>query len=218
MKLTYVAIPALLLALINAPATAHDGGSAAQPTPLRVSMTSAAASAPPVQPSGAPAGPIIVPGAMNGRVPPIPPQAAEDMHSRMAVAQRFVQRLAAQQQAFRQRMIGALTPAHRDLFAEIVGELAIAPNPDSAAAARRLDAALSPAEAQTLIKMEQAKDTVWMGEMQQMASESNRTSAAPNGHCFMVAHPRPIAAEDAGSILLRTAAMGIMVPLIHVQN
>jgi len=47
-------------------------------------------------------------------------------------------------------MLGALTQPHRELLARVVGELAIAPEPDIDAAATQLDAALTPAEVQTI--------------------------------------------------------------------
>jgi Spy/CpxP family protein refolding chaperone len=51
----------------------------------------------------------------------------------------------------RAKVLAALTPAHRALLAQIVGSLAIAPNPDPDAAAKQLNAALSPGEAQAVV-------------------------------------------------------------------
>jgi len=51
----------------------------------------------------------------------------------------------------RAHILGSLTPAHRTLLAQVVGELAISANPDRDAAAHQLDAALSPAEAQSIL-------------------------------------------------------------------
>lgn len=48
--------------------------------------------------------------------------------------------------AERSQILAALSPAHRQLLASIVGNMAIAANPDYKAAAARLDAALSTTE------------------------------------------------------------------------
>ncbi len=46
----------------------------------------------------------------------------------------------------RAKILAALTPAHKALVAKIVGDLAVANEPNEAAAIEQLDAALSPAE------------------------------------------------------------------------
>jgi hypothetical protein len=51
----------------------------------------------------------------------------------------------------RSQMLGALTSQHRALLANLVGQLAIAPKPDPEAAAKRLDAALSPSESKAVL-------------------------------------------------------------------
>ena len=56
----------------------------------------------------------------------------------------------------RAKVLGALSPAHRALLAQVVGSLAIAPNPDPQAAVRQLNAALSPAEAQAVVSAHNA--------------------------------------------------------------
>jgi len=51
----------------------------------------------------------------------------------------------------RARILGVLTPAHRALLSQVAGALATSVNPDRDAAARQLDAALSPPEAQAVL-------------------------------------------------------------------
>lgn len=51
----------------------------------------------------------------------------------------------------RSKMLGDLTPAHRSLLAQVVGSLAISPNPDRDAAVRQLNAALTSGEAQAIV-------------------------------------------------------------------
>ena len=71
-----------------------------------------------------------------------------------------MQQLQAQMQVARQQeraaMLGALSPAHKALLSQLAGELAVSVTPDYAAAARRLDAALTPAESQAVIRAHQA--------------------------------------------------------------
>jgi hypothetical protein len=50
-------------------------------------------------------------------------------------------------------MLNSLTPAHRNLLAQVAGQLAIAPNPDAALAARQLDANLSSGEARAILNI-----------------------------------------------------------------
>jgi hypothetical protein len=56
----------------------------------------------------------------------------------------------------RLQILASLSPAHRALLANIIGQLAIAPNPDRAAAARALDAALTPGEARSILATQTA--------------------------------------------------------------
>jgi len=55
----------------------------------------------------------------------------------------------------RTQILAALTPAHKTLLANVVGQLAITASPDYDAAAKRLDAALTPAERQTILNASQ---------------------------------------------------------------
>jgi Spy/CpxP family protein refolding chaperone len=56
----------------------------------------------------------------------------------------------------RSKVLGDLTPAHRSLLAQVIGSLAISPNPDHDAAVRQLNAALSPGEAQAVVSTHSA--------------------------------------------------------------
>jgi Spy/CpxP family protein refolding chaperone len=66
----------------------------------------------------------------------------------------------------RERILAALSPAHRALLAQIVGSLATAPNPDESAAIHQLDAALSPGEAQNVLSLHSAMMQQTMSIMQ----------------------------------------------------
>lgn len=54
----------------------------------------------------------------------------------------------------RAQILGALTPDQRTLLASVVGGLAVSDDPDLRAAAKQLDAALSPAESQAILDAE----------------------------------------------------------------
>lgn len=54
-------------------------------------------------------------------------------------------------EAFRKQVLGALTPANRDLLAKVSGQLAASDQPDYKAAAEQLDAALSAGEKQAIV-------------------------------------------------------------------
>jgi len=70
------------------------------------------------------------------------------------------------QTQLRSKVLGSISPAHRQLLAQVVGNLAISPNPDWEAAARQLDSALSPSEAQTVLAAHQAGMQQMMSIMQ----------------------------------------------------
>lgn len=84
------------------------------------------------------------------------PSGAPDSSQNSAAFQAFAQVHARMQQLHAQARVSALnalTPAHRNLLAQVVGQLAISPNPDIASAARVLDTNLGPSEGQALITL-----------------------------------------------------------------
>jgi hypothetical protein len=50
-------------------------------------------------------------------------------------------------------MLNSLSPTHRNMLAQVAGQLAIAPNPDPALAARQLDTSLSASEARSILNI-----------------------------------------------------------------
>lgn len=102
----------------------------------------------------------------------------------------------------RTSMLAALTPAHRALLSQVVGRLATDPNPDVAGAARTLDAALTPAESQAIVRISANTHAQARQLMQQaFAQMPNR----PVGHEMADKRPGQVNAQknDAGYILLR---------------
>lgn len=99
----------------------------------------------------------------------------------------------------RSQILGALTPAHRALFANIAGQLATSATPDYKGAAGRLDAALSAGEKQAIVNAAQSareqRRTLMQSMRSQMPSQMNRP---PMPDRMQHAKRTP----DAGRILL----------------
>jgi hypothetical protein len=93
----------------------------------------------------------------------------------------------------RSQMLDALSPQHRTLLATVAGQLATSQMPNLQAAARQLDSALSPHEAEAILAAQSALRSQMRGDMQNAPDGSNRPpssdQAAPHG--------------DAGLALLR---------------
>jgi hypothetical protein len=103
---------------------------------------------------------------------------------------------------YRAQVLGALTPAHKQLYASVVGNLAIAASPDPRAAAAKLDAALSTGEKTAIINADTQFRSAMKAQFQQMRAAHPRPS--PSGS------PRPRRSHkpytpDAGRILLAMA-------------
>jgi len=210
-------MPTLLFALVALAPQRIVADAPASPAPSPIAAATAAAGW--VQSSGAgwvqgsdPATSTIVgPG-------PTMPLSPESIRRQTAEFQKLTQ----EQRAFQQSMLAALTPAHRQLLAQIVGELVIAQNPDPQSATRRLNAALSPREAQNVVRIEQAKDKAMLQHFQQLAAESGAHSNVmfhgmpPSSSTVMSVRASAPFGNDAGSILLRTAASALMMPSFNV--
>ena len=100
-------------------------------------------------------------------------------------------------QQFRAQVLAALTPAHRQLVASVIGSLAVAEHPNPQAAAKQLDAALSGSEKNAIL----AADKQMHDQMQQMFDQSGRGRYGGRG-----GDETP----DAGQILLTLGQVGGM--------
>lgn len=129
-------------------------------------------------------------------------------------------------------ILGALTPAHRALLAQVVGSLATAPNPDESAAIRQLDAALSPGEARTILSMHAAVEQQGHALMEAVhgkvmsiltASQRAQLESQPHGMMHVEGPGGPGGHEmgetplTAGSILLHLSA-GHDVMFFHAET
>ena len=128
---------------------------------------------------------------------PSPPDRAamRAMHDKMAAIHRDG----------RAKMLAALSPEHRTMLATVVGDLATSPSPDVAAAAQRIDAALSPSESKAVLA---AADDMRSQMRAAMTSMRGDDSGGPGrfGPGGMMAAEGARRAQDAGVVLLHAAA------------
>jgi hypothetical protein len=126
------------------------------------------------------------------------PAMRQQMHANMQAIMKL-------HQQFRAQVLGALTPPHKQLYASVVGGLAIAANPDRRAAAKQLDAALSPSETAAILNANKQFRTAMKSQRQQMMA--NHPWPKPSGSPWpMRSHgPRKPHTPDAGEILLGMA-------------
>lgn len=81
--------------------------------------------------------------------------------------------------------LNALSPAHRTLLAQVVGQLAIAPNPDINAAAHTIDNSLSQAEGRSIVNISSSLETqsrqIMDAAHQQMMRANPQGEPGPGG-------------------------------------
>ncbi len=96
--------------------------------------------------------------------------------------------------------LGALTPANRDRLAQVMGQLSIAQTPDVNAAAKTLDASLSPKESKAILDAQSALDAQMKQIMDQAQAQMGGGSQGnrPFGH-----GPSGQGPPDAGLTLMR---------------
>jgi hypothetical protein len=125
--------------------------------------------------------------------------------------QQFAQREEQLHEQMRAQILSSLTPVHRREVAATIGQLAIAANPDPQAAAKQLDAMLSPGERQRILAAHESFKSQSMQLHEQMRSQMQ--NAMPPGHPDFMGHGPmnggPMATNammrqptDAGTVLL----------------
>ena len=142
--------------------------------------------------------------AQNTNTSPQPPTAEQRQAMRQSM-QQFRQQEMQLHQQMRGQILAILNPAQRRAVAATIGDLAIEPNPDPVAAAKRLDAILSPGEQQRVV----AAHTSLMDQSRQLHEQmrSQMQSMMPAGSPGMMGHG-PMAAMaanrqlDAGTVML----------------
>ena len=113
----------------------------------------------------------------------------------------------------REKILGSLTPEHRTLLAQVVGSLAIAPNPDPDAAVKQLNAALSPGEAQAIVSTHSAAESQMHAIMdsthqrfQALLTQQQRAQLPNGGEMRHMEKMGSHEQDSAGEILLHMAA------------
>jgi hypothetical protein len=107
-------------------------------------------------------------------------------------------------------MLNTLSPAQRATLAQVVGQLAVAPSPDQAAAAKQIDASLTQAQARNILSisasLHQQAHQLMQSVHQQMMSAMPSGGAAHSQSGMNGVHPGNEQGEsDAGMILLKMA-------------
>ena len=153
------------------------------------------------------------------------PSASEQTAAQQQRADRFVRLHKAQDEMQHNRdraqasMLQALTPEHRGLLAQLVGDLATQPHSDVLAAVAHLNAALTPPEKQAILHIDaslRAQDQMYVGVWQ------HNVSAAPGAMPVPIGVARSAVKDDPGvSLLLVTTqvtfwrtAMGVRKTLV----
>jgi Spy/CpxP family protein refolding chaperone len=132
-------------------------------------------------------------------------------HPGFAAMRQVHEQMAQLRKQARLQMLASLSPAHRAMLANVVGQLAISSNPDPRAAAQLIDRALSPGEAQSVLNVE-AQARTQMRSMMQAARSQFEASLTPDQRAqmeereskrgqFAGQHRQPTA--DPGRSLLR---------------
>jgi len=134
------------------------------------------------------------------------------IHALMQQANRQLQQL---HQQTRTQMLTALTPAHRTLVANVIGQLAIAPNANPQAATQQLDTVLSGGEKQAIVNL----DAGWKASVHHVIQAERarfQSTLTAEQRTFMsileshvhVAEPTQPPSFDPGAILFQTLTAG----------
>lgn len=157
----------------------------------------------------------LAPAAALAQQGPPPMPMSGDMHGGMPGMMRGgdMKQMMQAHEAFRHQLLAAITPAHKQLLASVVGQLAIADKPDPKAAAAKLDAALSGGEKQSIL----AAHSAMMAQMKTMMKAQHDQmmqawqSAHPDATPWPKRSPRAENSPrtpDPGMILLMVAGHG----------
>jgi hypothetical protein len=137
----------------------------------------------------------------NSSQPPTDAQ-RQAMHQMLQQFEQSEQQLHDQ---LRSQVLGGLTPAHRRAIAAEIGNLVISPNPDMDAAAKQIDAILSPGERQRILVAHAAyaSQAHQLHEQMQSQLQSEIPNAHPPTEGHMMTAAMQMQMRDPGWILLR---------------
>lgn len=124
----------------------------------------------------------------------------------------------------RTALLQAISAQHRAMLAQTIGNLALSVDPDYDGAAKAIDAALSPGEAQSIVRIEtqahQQMGAMMQAHMQQMMSQAQ--SQSPSGapcqtHMWMHTHGSGTHQIDPGRALLNLGSAGPMMGMRRID-
>jgi hypothetical protein len=126
-------------------------------------------------------------------------QAMHQMHEQFEQSERQLH------DQLRSQVLSGLTPAHRRAIAAEIGNLVISPNPDIDAAAKQIDAILSPGERQRILEAHAAYASQARELHEQMKSQlqSEMPDFQPSTRDHMMTAAMQMQMRDPGWILLR---------------
>ena len=137
-----------------------------------------------------------------------------ERHAMMATMMATRQQLAALHKQTRTNALAALTPAHRNAVANIIGQLAMSANPDPKAAVAKIDATLSGSEKSAILKIVADAHSKGRAIMQKAHAQIESTLPADERARIAQMHattanasmkPKHHRAQDAGRILFALA-------------
>jgi hypothetical protein len=141
--------------------------------------------------------------AQDAGAPP-PPRATPTAQQRALMEQARTQMQQIHAQA-RTQMLASLSPAHRTAVANVIGQLATSPNPNPALAARQIDAVLTQAEGQSILRTHQAAKTQMQTLHSQMRAQFE-SSLTPDERAQMEAHRAQFAQSHPGGMAGRPSS------------
>jgi hypothetical protein len=152
--------------------------------------------------------------------PPHPPMTQAQRQAMEDAMKTFRDKSMQLHQQARTQMLSALTPEHRQLLAQVAGQLAVADKPDRDAAAKQLDSALSSSEQQAILAaagtlragMKSLRDQMRAQMESQFPQMRQGRPGGPGAseHGGMVSSEKEHAnrMNDAGAVLLMTTLGG----------
>lgn len=139
--------------------------------------------------------------------PPSPPTAAQ-RQAIMKTFESFAQQEHQLREQLRAQVLASLTPAHKAAVANLIGQLAISPNPDPAVTAKQLDVLLSAGEQQHILALHSSFKSHVKALHDQMRAQIQSELPAAMQQRFSQKHQETQMVErsehpnDAGSLLL----------------
>ena len=147
----------------------------------------------------------------DNNTPPSPPTPAQRQQL-FQTFEKYRQQEEQLHQQLRYQILSSLTPVHRRYVGSLIGELAVAPNPDFEGTAKRLDQVISGGEQSRILAAHQQFETQRQTLREQMKTELQ--SEFPQGSQHWTHHEDQNDHEhaqrqlDAGTLLLKTLSPG----------